>query len=477
MRILTLLFVIAGLLPASDWDRFRGPNGTGVSPERGLPADLGPDRNVVWKLKTPKGNSSPIVAGGRIYFTGHEGDDRIVLCYDAESGRQLWRRAVPKLRSEAVNPMNGPTTPTPATDGRSLFVFFPDIGLLAFDLDGNERWRVPLGPFGAVQGMAVSPVYVAGKVVLLVDTPELAYLAAYDARTGKQAWKVERPIGFLGSYSTPALDERNGKAQLVVAGAVELTAYAPESGERVWWARGVLGAPAAPPLVSGDSVYTLEPAGDAAPPFDGMLKQLDRDKNGKIELPEAAGESLNAKIMYRIFQSVDKNTGNNDGAVTAEEWSRAFSADRMGGGLVRTRLGGKGDVSAKNIVWRQAKSMPYVTAPVLHDGVLYVVRNGGIVSTFDAESGKLLGEQRLKDAIGDYYASPVAADGKIYFVSKDGKISVVRPGTNWEVISSGDLDEQVIATPAIANGHIYIRTDQTLYCFGATTPKAEQALR
>ncbi len=468
MRIVIILFLLCGTLAASDWTRFRGPNGTGVSPERGLPAEISRDRNVLWQAKTPRGNSSPIVAGGRVFITGYEGDDRIVLCYDARDGKLLWRRAMPKAHAETVNPLAGPASPTPASDGRAIFVYFPEIGLISFDFEGTERWRVPMGPFGSVQGMAVSPVCAAGKVIMLIDTPETAYLAAYDARTGKQAWKVDRPIGFLGSYATPALDESSSGSLLVVAGAVELTAYRPATGERVWWARGVTISPAAPPLVVKDSVYTVEPTAEAGPPFEAMLRKYDKNKNGKIELSEVSGESVGDRIMYRLLQSADKNLGNGDGAVTPEEWNRAFAENDPGGGLVRTRLGGQGDVTRTHVAWRHNKGVPYVTAPLLYERVLYVVRDGGIVSTFDPQTGKLLREERLKNAIGDYYASPVAADGRIYFVSKDGKITVVRAGADWEVVSSGNLDEQVIATPAIANGRIYIRTDQALYCFGAS---------
>src|SRR4029079_2110571 len=126
----------------------------------------------------PKGNSSPVIVQGRMWITGHEGDERIVLCYDAQSGALLWRKSVTKARTEVSNPINGLTTPTPATDGRSVFVFFPDFGLIAYDLHGKERWRTLLGPFGGIQGMAVSPVYAEGNVVLFIDTPEQAYLAA-----------------------------------------------------------------------------------------------------------------------------------------------------------------------------------------------------------------------------------------------------------------------------------------------------------
>jgi outer membrane protein assembly factor BamB len=429
------------------------------------------DRNVLWKQKTPKGNSSPVVVQGRVWITGHEGDERVLMCYDSASGSLLWRRAVTRARNDSPNPMNGPTTPTPAVNGHSIFVFFPDFGLLAYDIDGKELWRVPLGPFGGIQGIAVSPVYAEGNVVLLIDTPEQAYLAAFDASTGKPVWKVDRPIGWLGSYSTPSLYKPpDGPTQIVVAGATELTGYQARTGERLWWARGVTTGPAALPLIAGERVYTLEPAGEAPPPFSQMLSGFDKNKNGKIELSEVSGDTINDKIMYRVFKSIDKHNGNGDGVVTEEEWNRAFNPDNPGGGLVCTRLNGKGDVSQTHVAWRHTKGMPYVTAALVYKDVLYVIRNGGILSTFDPATGKLLREERLKDAIGDYYASPVAGDGKIYFVSLDGKVTVIRAGADWERLSSGDLDEQVIATPAIAAGRIYVRTEATMYCFGARKP-------
>jgi outer membrane protein assembly factor BamB len=467
MRIWLACLAMSGLISASDWPRYRGPNGAGVSSDRDLPPELSKDKNLLWRTAVAKGNSSPVVVGGRLFITGHEGDQRAVFCLDAKSGKLLWRQFVDRLRNETVNPLNGPTTPSVATDGRLVFSYFPEMGLVAHDFGGGERWRVPLGPFGSIQGMATSPVYVAGKVMLLVDTPEEAFLLAVDAETGRQAWKVERPVGFLGSYTTPSTYRpAQGPEQLVVAGAVEVTGYDVSTGKRVWWATTVTHGPAALPLVDGNAVYTVEPSGEGAPSFGQMLKQFDKNSNGKVELDETSGDSINERIMYRVFKSIDKHVGDNDGAVTEQEFTGSFASDKPAGGLVRTELGGSGDVTRTNILWRQTKGMPYVTAPLLYEGVLYVVRNGGILATYDPRTGKRLGEARLKDAIGDYYASPVAGAGKIYFVNKEGNVSVVKAGAKWDVLSTTDLGEQVIATPAIADGRIYIRTDQALYCFG-----------
>ncbi len=245
--ILLLTCVVA---VASDWTRFRGPNGTGISTDTNLPSEISKDRNVAWSQKTPKGHSSPVVAAGRIFFTGYEGDNRLVLCYSTDGGRPLWSRELPKQRTEIGHPNNGPSTPTPAVDEDSLYVFFPEIGLLAYDFNGKERWRVPLGPFGAVFGLASSPIVVEGKVILQIDTPDHAFLAAFAASNGRQVWKTERPTGALGSYATPAV----WKGQIIVAGAVELTAYQASTGERLWWASGVTFAPGTLPLIGEDAV-------------------------------------------------------------------------------------------------------------------------------------------------------------------------------------------------------------------------------
>jgi outer membrane protein assembly factor BamB len=156
--------------------------------------------------------------------------------------------------------------------------------------------------------------------------------------------------------------------------------------------------------------------------------------------------------------------GNGDGVVTAEEY-RIAGRGIEGGGLTRTRVGGRGDVGASHVLWRFTKGMPSLAGALLYQEVLYVVRSG-VVSTFDPGTGRLLRQERIKEALGDYYASPVAGDGKIYLVNLEGQITVLKAGTDWQAISSGDLQEQVIATPAISDGRIYIRTAGMLYCFG-----------
>lgn len=466
-----VLCLLASALLASDWPRYRGPNGVGFSADKGLPSEIAPEKNVIWKISVPKGHSSPVVVRNRIFLTGEEGNSRHVLAYDAGTGKEVWRKTVTKVHSETPHPLNGSATPSIATDGRNVFAFLPEWGLLAYDFDGKELWKTQLGPFGGVQGMASSPVYAQGKVMLLVDTPEQAWLAAWDAKTGKEAWKVERPMGFLGSYATPSVYKPpKGPTQLIVAGARELTGYQISTGERLWWARNVSTAPAAMPLVAGDIVYTLEPAGLAgAPTFAQTIGPYDTNKDDKIDIAvETVGDAADRRIMNRLFRAIDKHNGNNDGIFTENEYQSAFDPNAPGGGLVQVRLGGKGDVTETHIGWRHTKGLPYVTAALLYNNVLYVIRDGGILTTLDPVTGKVTREDRVKEAIGQYYASPVAADGKVFLVNKDGKASVLHAGADWKVLSTGDFGEQVIATPAIANSRVFLRTESALYCFGTS---------
>jgi outer membrane protein assembly factor BamB len=461
LTLVVIILLLGISLSASDWPRFRGVAGTGISLDKNLPAEIDLTKNLLWSIKVPQGNSSPIVVNNRIFLSAHEGNELIVICFDA-NGKELWRKGTTKARTERFHPKNGPATPTPTTDGQNIFVFFPELGLLAFDFDGKELWRTPIGESLSVQGLAASPLYVQGKIILVVDTPEQAYVAAFDSKTGKQVWKTEREMSSTGSYSTPIEYPRNGQSSIIVVAATkELTGYDAANGNRIWWARGVTDHPCAPPFVAGDSIYYVEPQAGEWPPFSRPIELFDKNKDGQIEFAE-----LNEGDMgwIRLLKGIDKNAGNRDQIVTEKEYTDN-SYGGNAGGLSRTKIGGEGNIVKTHVLWRNTKGMPSLTAPLLVDNVLYAIKDG-IFSTYDPETGGLLKQQRLEEASGNYYASPVAADGKIYLVSLKGKVSVIQAGTEWKILSTGDLGEEVIATPAIANENIFIRGQQTLFCFG-----------
>jgi outer membrane protein assembly factor BamB len=401
-----------------------------------------------------------VVANGRLYLTGHDGEKRLTLCVDAGKGALLWQREVVRTRAEPFNPTHGPTTPTPAADAAGVVVFFPEVGLISYSRDGEERWRMPLGPFSSVQGLAASPVLAGSNVILQVDQTRESWLAAFDASTGKQQWKIDRPSNFLGAYSTPVVHE----GLVISAGAFELAAFRVSSGEKVWSARGLTYAPATTPVIHGDTVMIMEPVGGdegAAPPFEKMLSP-EITVDGKIAVAK-----VKDGVMNRLYAEMDRQEGNGDGFVDRSEWSKSFQSSKGFGGLSLTQLGGSGDVSKSNVKWRASRSYSYVTSPVLYRGVIYIVNNGGIVTTVNPENGEVFQQARLPEALGAYYASPVAGDGKIFFASEPGKITVVKAGPKWEKLATNDLGESIMATPAISDGRLYVRTREALYCFRA----------
>jgi outer membrane protein assembly factor BamB len=452
---------------ADDWPQFRGPQGRGVSDAMGLPTQFGPKRNVVWKASLPEGHSSPILIGQKLLLTGAEGRKLITLCLDRDSGKVLWRREAPRDRTEKFVPgFNTPASPTPVTDGESVYVFFGDLGLISYDLGGKERWGLPLGPFNNINGHGSSPVLVDGKLIVLCDQDTNSFLLAVDKRTGKQCWKAERPEVTRG-YATPGIFRpKTGSAELIVPGAYELISYSADSGEKLWWVKGLSWQSKSLPLIEGEMIYVnswetegdhAPPAADSIPSFQKLLTEHDKNKDGKIsreELPGADDED---------WDDLDLDK---DNSLSARDWEYHRARKLSRNNLLAVRHGGHGDLTDTNVVWRYSKSLPNVPSPLLYRGVLYLVRDGGIATSLDPATGTVLKQERLKGALEQYYASPVAADGMIFMLSQAGKMSVLKAGPHWEVLVMNDMEEECFATPAIADGRLYVRTRTTLYCFG-----------
>lgn len=460
------LLLVAPLL-AEDWLQFRGPNGGGVSPEAEVPVDLSVDQNPVWKTPVPPGHSSPVVAGDRIFLTAVEGESLLVLALDRATGELLWRRESPRARTGKTHKMNNSASATPVSDGRNVYAFFGDFGLLAYNAEGDELWRLPLGPFKTGMGMSSSPILANGKLVLVCDTDNGSYIVAVDPRNGELLWKTDRSE-YTRSFSTPALYRpSDGSVEIVVPGAFELAGYSLDEGEKLWWARGLCWQPKTTAAVSGDSAYVHCWAGggdsplasrEQYPDFDEVLASHDANKDGKITQDEAFLEKMAKNI--KPFD-VDKT-----GALERRDWEYFLSKNQSTNALMAVKLGGRGDVTESHVRWIDRKSLPNVASPLVYDGIVYTAKNGGIVSAIDAETGEPLKRGRLSGAMGQYMSSPVAADGRVYFLDLDGILTVVRAGSDWEVLSTVPLEGGGNATPAIADGRLYVRTHENLYCFG-----------
>ena len=258
LAVVALLgFARALAAPATDtdWSRFRGPNGTGVSNSKGVPAEFGPSKNVVWKTPVPPGHSSPVMTATHIFLTGHDGETLVVLALDRKSGKELWRRDVPRSGKGRLDGPNGPASPSAVTDGERVYAFFQDFGFVAFTVDGKELWKLPLGPFNIFYGFGASPILVDGKLLLSVDQDSGSYLLGVDAKTGKVAYKVDRP-GVISGYSTPTVYEpKGGPKQILIPESFQLSAYRVSDGKRIWWARGLACEMKSVASIDGDTVY------------------------------------------------------------------------------------------------------------------------------------------------------------------------------------------------------------------------------
>ena len=464
-RILALTLITAGWVCAADWPQFRGPNASGVSTASDLPAEFGPTKNVIWKTALPPGHSSPVLSADRIFLTAYDADHLYVITLDRATGRIMWRREVPRPRKQQLHKSNSPASPSVATDGRNAFAFFTDFGLISYGSDGEERWRVPLGPFNNPFGMGASPVLVNGKVIQACDSETGSFVIAVDQKTGKTVWRTERPDA-TRAFSTPVLWEpAPGRFQALLAGTNQFTAYDVETGKEIWWVHGLTWQMKPTPIVSGGVAYVLGWAGGAdqgnqekVPPYDEVLKQWDANHDDKLSMAEMAASPYKKEVAESDL--------NRDGFLDRREWDKFREKRSVVNSIMAVKLGGSGDMTDKNILWHYYKTLPNATSPLLYQGVLYMMKEGGILTALDPATGDLVKQGRLKGALDFYYSSPVGADGKVFTSSQDGHISVIKAGRDWEQIAVNDMDDEVFATPAPVDGRLYIRTKSALYCFG-----------
>ena len=477
MRTLTALFLAASL-QAADWPQFRGVNGSGVSDVTKLPVAFSPSKGVLWKTAVPFGHSSPVIGGDLIFLTGAGGGSRAdagrekvvdqggklyTLAISRSTGKILWQREVPRPRLERYQPTNSPASPSAVTDGENVYVFFGDFGLLSYTKDGQPRWQVPLGPFNNVNGHGSSPILYKDKVILVCDQDSGSYMIAVDKSTGQIRWKTPRPE-VTRSYVTPALFQpAKGPAELIVPGAYQVAGYSAETGEKLWWVRGFSWQPKSVPVIEGDLIYAhgWEGGGDAetpteTPTWQEALTKYDADKDGKVTETEIEEK------LKKGFYLLDLN---GKGYLTENDWSYYRARRSARNTLVAIRHGGQGDLTTTNVEWRMQKFLPNSPSPLIYQGVMYLIKDGGVLSTVDPKSGAIFKQGRLPGAVDTYYASPVAGAGKIYLLSQHGKLTVLKAGPQWEVLATNDMEEESFATPALLENRIYLRTRTMLYCF------------
>jgi len=431
-----------------------------------LPADFGDDESRLWRTELPPGISSPCICGNSIYLTTFvaETKELATVALDRVTGRVRWKQIAPATTLESFHAVGSPASSTPACNGSQVFSFFGSYGLLCYDLDGNLLWERPMGPFQDEFGASSSPVLLHDMVILNEDHDINSFLIALNQKTGEVVWKTEREEA-TRSYATPVVFDNHGREEILVAGSLQLAAYDPADGQKLWWFDGLSRLVDSTPMVVNGEIFfaTWTPGGDAderirMEPFDVALTMFDKNGDseiGKDELPEG-----NA-ILDRFFR-IDLNQNQ---SLNQKEWEKhAQVFERAQNIAAAIRPGTRGPLPAENVHWTWNRSLPTVPSSVVYDNVLYMVKDSGIITSLDANNGEMLKQGRAIGR-GNYYASLVAGDGKVYLISEGGVITVLTAGRDWSVLSSHDFGERVMATPVISDGIMLIRTDAAVYAF------------
>lgn len=408
---LILVMQLAVTALAENWPQWRGPNLNGLSDEKNLPLRWTTEENITWRLALPGwSGSTPIIWQDRIFLNVADGKDLYLWSVDRSKGVLIWKKLLGggniKLRKQNMS------SPSPVTDGQSVFVMTGTGILKAFDFNGQELWSRDIqrdyGEFGLNWGYASSPLLFEDSLYVQVlhgmKTDSPSYLLRIDKASGKTAWRVERHTAAIAespdSYTTPALLRRGQTVELVITGGDCVTGHDLATGKEIWRANG------------------LNPENDPS---------------------------------YRIVAS----------PVIFEDI--IFAPTRVKP-LLALKAGGRGDVSRSHLLWSTANG-PDVPTPVTDGKYLYIVNDRGIMWCFEARTGKeVYGPQRIKP--GTYSASPVLGDGKIYITNEDGLTTVVKAGPEFAVLAENPLNDYCLSSPAISDGQLFIRTAANLFCIG-----------
>jgi len=469
--LLAPLLLVTLALHAEDWPQFKGANGSGVSSGSALPAEFSEKTNLAWKTQLGDGIGSPIVHGGRVFTTAMIAEQKLTaFAFDAASGSPLWRSDFATGDLPRITPPNSHASSTPATDGERVYLYLSTLGLIALDAaTGTEVWRHPLPKPAYLMdwGAASSPIVHDGLVIFCQDDDLNPFLIAVDAKTGAERWKTRRP-DMLAGYALPVLCEANGRTDLVIAGSGKLKGYDPSTGKELWTCNTLLRTLMTSPTVHDGVIYiAVQSYGDSTRTLKhALLEWLDTDQDGILSRQEMPKE------FHERFDLSDRNQ---NGLIDPDEIDTAFqSPDNMaaGGNIIQAvKGGGLGDVTKTHLLWNiEAKTPSNLSSPLFYEDRLYLVKSGGLASCYDTRSGQALWERHRIGNFGDYFASPIAAAGKIYFAGKNGFIVELAAGPELKILGKHDMGEEIIATPAIADGRLFVRTREHLLCVATSAP-------
>jgi outer membrane protein assembly factor BamB len=406
---------------AENWPQWRGPQWSGVSRETGLATQWGGDRNVAWRLDLPgAAGATPAVWEDKIFLTSVDNSDLLLICVGTD-GKQRWKQKVGTGNASARGDEGNSASPSPCTDGRHVWSFMGTGDLGCYTLDGKKVWHINLedrfGKFDIQFGMATTPVLHGGKLFfqlihgsMRADVrEEPATVVALDAATGATIWQTPRKTGAIQenrhSYASAILYNFGGLTRLITHGGDYTVAYDPESGKEAW------------------RLGSYNP--QDGPDFNPFLRFV-------------------------------ASPGVGPGLVVCP------TAKRGGVYAVRPDASGNIPLNGSAVRWSLEKGTPDVPTPLVHDGLVYLCDEVGVLRCVDAGSGRMYYEEPTHGR-QRHRASPVYADGHVYVTARDGRVTVVKAGKTFDVVSQNDTREDQTATPAISGGTIYLRTFKALW--------------
>jgi outer membrane protein assembly factor BamB len=407
-KILSFLLLSAFVAQAENWAQLRGPDGRGISCDKGIPVKW-TAKDYAWQVKLPgKGHSSPVVWGDMVLVTSaaRGGERRALQAFEAATGKEIWTEHLGG-NTHPKHALNSYASATPCTDGKLVYVAWGDNDeyfMVAHDLKtGKEKWRKQLPPSLSKHGhgTATSPVLFEDLVIILNehDTGP-GYIAALDKATGKERWKIARKIEIM-TYATPIIIEVKGEPVLINS-------------------------------CLDDGLMGINPR--------------------------------NGKVLWSTPGNFDLRT-----VAMPVHWNGIVYGSCGGGGrgtqMLAVKVGGKGNVTETHIAWKRQKSLPYVPTPIVYGDHLYMWLDNGIVICADPKTGREIWNERV--GRGDFSSSPVCIDGKIYCSSRTGEFTVIKASPKYELLGRSQLGEATHATPAVSNGRMFLRGFAKLYCLEA----------
>ena len=497
--IISILFAVTLYqLQATDWNQYRGPNGSGLAENCQPPVKIS-EKNLIWKILINPGFSSPTLSEEHIFLTGLSQDRLVTIAISKANGKIVWINRAPKVELEKVHKAGHPACSTPLVADDSVFTYFGSYGLICYKFNGTELWKKPIPTPKSLYGMSTSPILHGDNIIMVLDNDanlpgsslSQSKIVAFNKHNGKTVWEIPRPLHRSG-WSTPMIWQHNQGTELIVLGNGRVSGYDMESGSRKWYMPGFSRETISIPVAGNNTLYVsssrLGGGADIQPdplPFWEAVIQFDKNADGKIErkemtnnftfpirpelpighpgfgIPLPKDKTRRESRLDGIFKGVDRNR---DNVWTKEEFIGNMRSGRGKPLLIAIKPGGQGDVSKTHLKWELNRSIPEIPSPLLFEDLIYMVRNGGLLATVEASSGKLIYRERI-NAPGHYSASPIGANDHIYLSSNRGLITVVKSNRKFTIAHQHDLQSPIHATPAIDKDSLYIRTENSLWAF------------